>query len=74
MKRSAFPLVRGVWGFVRRVADSGCRAGLAEVVASIAVAVVGHDALGGDVMASEPSEGSAEEGDGTLFSSAKISV
>src|ERR687892_894905 len=40
------------------------RAGVAEVMAAIGVAVVGHDSLDADAGAREPSESPLEEGDG----------
>ena len=51
-----------------QVPDAGSIAGLAEEVTPVAVAVVGHDTLDGDAMASEPSKGSAKERYGTFLS------
>ena len=49
------------------MSDTGVVADLAEEVAAVAIAVVGHDALDADAMAGEPDEGTAEEGDGALL-------
>src|SRR6516165_7983039 len=56
MKRSALPLVRGVYGRVRRWRRPWKGASLAEHVAAIAVAIVSHDPFDHDAVASEPGE------------------
>ena len=49
---------------MRRVAQAGRGTGVAEGMAAIGAAVVGHDPLDRDAIASEPGEGPLEEGDG----------
>ena len=60
MKRSALPLVLGVYGRVR-MWQTQPAAGLAEQAGDIARAVVGHHALDPDALAPEPAQGADQE-------------
>src|SRR5258708_28712732 len=49
------------------VPEGECREAIAEGVAAVSGAVVGHDALDRDAVAGEPIERAVEEGDGAFF-------
>ena len=68
MKRSAFPFVLGVYGFVLMCPQTQVAAcpGRRRIYAR---AVVGHDALHGDAEAGVNGDGGFEEGDGAFPSS-----
>ena len=51
-------------GLGAQVAQAGGDTGVAEGMAAVGAAVVGHDALDGDAVAGEPGERPAEEGGG----------
>ena len=63
MKRSAFPLVFGVYGLVRMWPEAEFPASVAEGEGCVAGAIVGHDARDGDVKASIVGTSCFEEGD-----------